>query len=75
MDIWRQDNVSTKRYTWLKKDSNNTNKPKFDFFLISESLFSYFNGSDTLSEILKDHSFIALSIDFSKFERGQVSGI
>ena len=37
VDIWRQDNASTKRYTWFKKDSTNAKKPKcsrLDFFLV-----------------------------------------
>ena len=74
VDIWRQDNASTKRYTWFKKDSTNAKKPKcsrLDFFLVSESLSPYSNGSDILPGILTDHSLIALDIDFSKFERGR----
>lgn len=69
IDIWRDQNVETKQYTWFKK--NSTKKARLDYFFISESLLTNVIDAQIKPGYRTDHSLITLSIDFYKFIKGK----
>ena len=68
IDVWRELNIEKNQYTWRRK--NPVKQARFDFFLISETLFTDVDEANILPGYKTDHSIILLSLDFGKFQKG-----
>ena len=67
MDIWRELNIESNRYTWR---TNNGNKHgRLDFFLVSQNLFNNIKDANIEYGYKSDHSIINLTIKGQEIER------
>ena len=71
IDVWRELNPDSKRYSWIGKSSNPKKYAKLDFFLITNSLLPFISKANIEAGILSDHSVTSIEIDFRKFKRGR----
>ena len=69
IDIYREQNENTRRYTWRKK--NPLKQARLDFFLVSESLLNSVNKADIVPSYRSDHSMITVSLKLNNFEKGK----
>ena len=60
IDIWRELNMETERFTW--RTNNNNKQGRLDFFLISENLFLNIIDSKIEHGYKSDHSIINITI-------------
>ena len=67
-DIWRENNIGRKRFTW--KGPNNL-QARLDYFLVSSDLLPFVNDCDIGIKYKSDHSPVAISFKFIKHERGR----
>ena len=71
IDVWRELNPSTKRYTWTGKTCRPFKFSRLDFFLISNSLFPFIKNATIEAGVFSDHALISIEIDFRNFKRGR----
>ena len=64
----RENNIKKRQYTWFRK--NPIKKPRLDFFLISDYLYTDVNSTKILPGYRTDHSLILMSLEFGKFKKG-----
>ena len=70
MDPWRVMNEEERKYTWRRL--NPTKKQaRLDFYLVSNSIFSFVTDSDIVPGYRTDHSGIILKIKLQENERGK----
>ena len=69
IDIFRELNPGTKRYTW--RQFGGSKRARLDFFLISSHLAPYVDKTDILPGLNSDHSIPLLDIDFTRFNKGR----
>ena len=69
LDIWRQTNPDTKKFSWRQGKLNKL--ARLDFFLLSESLLDIYSSSSILPSYKSDHSPISLNLFISKHPRGK----
>lgn len=66
-DVWREENMEEKKYTWKRKlNGGELQMGRLDFFLLSESLVYLSCKENILPGYRSDHSVIELTLDFSK---------
>ena len=64
-DVWREENVDSKLFTWSRKlASGSVQMGRLDFFLVSESLVNYVKGEKIRPGYRSDHSLIDLNLNF-----------
>ena len=64
-DVWREENVESKLYTWARKLVNGlVQMGRLDFFLVSESLVNLVKGENIKPSYRSDHSMIELELHF-----------
>ena len=68
IDIWREQNLDKKQYTWKK--IHPFKQARLDFFLISEHLFTEIENSSIEAGYRTDHSAINISLNFQKHTKG-----
>ena len=71
IDVWRDLNPDSARYTWIGKGTNPKKFARLDFFLISNTLLPFIAKAIIEPGILSDHSMTSIEIDFRKFKRGR----
>ena len=71
IDVRRELNPSTKRYTWTGKAYRPFKFSRLDFFLISNSLFPFVKNATIEAGVFSDHALISIEIDFRNFKRGR----
>ena len=71
IDVWRELNPSSSKFTWIGKITNPKKYARLDFFLISNSLFPFIKQASIEYGILSDHSTTSIEIDFRNFQRGR----
>ena len=64
LDVWRELNPDTRRYTWRR--STPCQQSRFDFFLISNTLTPLVSNVDIKPGYKTDHSLVTLTLQFSK---------
>ena len=64
IDIWRENNPDTKRFTWRR--STPFQQSRLDFFLISSLLSPFVKKTDILPGYKTDHSLITLTLEFGQ---------
>ena len=70
LDIWREINPDTRRYTWRR--STPCQQSRLDFFLVSDTLAPLVKDVDIKPGYKTDHSLITLSFQFSEeYKRNQ----
>lgn len=69
IDVWREDHLEEKKYTWLKK--NPIKRARLDFFLISSSLYAQVDKSEILPGYRTDHSLITISLTMNQCSKGK----
>ena len=70
VDIWREYNMETIRYTWR---TNNRNKQaRLDYFLISENFFIDIIETNIELGYRSDHSIITIKLKGSEVKRGKL---
>ena len=69
IDIWRDINPETKKYTWRR--NHPLKQARLDFFLLSENLVMSVNNANIESGYRTDHSLITLGLQFDKFKKGK----
>ena len=70
LDPWRVMNEGERKYTWRRL--NPTNKQaRLDFYLVSNSIFSFVTDSDIVPGYRTDHSGIILKKKLQENERGK----
>lgn len=67
VDIWREINPETLRYTWRRP--NPPQQARLDFFLISECLLSFIKEVDIHYGYRSDHSQISFKLELKKEDR------
>ena len=66
-DVWREENIEQRLYTWRRKLKPGTiQMGRLDFFLISESLAHYSRDEKINPSYRSDHSIISLSLLFNE---------
>jgi hypothetical protein len=60
IDIWRVKNLNNREYTWRRKRP--IIQSRIDYWLISDSLQNYIQGTEIVPGILSDHSAIKLHV-------------
>ena len=71
-DVWREENLEKKVYTWKKKISNGVYQMgRLDFFLVSESLLDFSREENVVAGFRSDHSATSLSLIFKKVQKGK----
>ena len=68
IDIWREKNPNTRRYTWLQGVSNK--QARLDYFLCNQELISIITGEDILYKYRSDHAPIVMTIILNDQKRG-----
>ena len=71
IDVWRELNPTSSRFTWIGKITTPQKNARLDFFLISNSLLPFIKNTSIDPGILSDHSTTSIEIDFRKFQRGR----
>ena len=70
IDVWRVMNEDKKQYTWGRL--NPTKKQaRLDYFLVSDTTFSFVTHSDIVPGYRTDHSGIILKLKLQESERGR----
>ena len=70
IDVWRVMNEDKKQYTWRRL--NPTKKQaRLDYFLVSDTTFSFVTHSDIVPGYRTDHSGIILKLKLQESERGR----
>ena len=69
LDIYRELNPDTRRYTWRR--SSPFQQSRLDFFLISDTMTPFVKDSDIIPGYKSDHSIITLSFQFGQEEKRQ----
>ena len=64
IDIWRENNPDSKRFTWRR--STPFQQSRLDFFLISSLLSPFVKKTDILPGYKTDHSLITLTFQFGQ---------
>ena len=62
VDIWRLQNLNTKRYTKREKTRNGLVQSRIDYFLVSCHLEYMITYSDILPNIKSDHSLLKIAL-------------
>ena len=71
-DVWREENLEKKVYTWKRKISNGVYQMgRLDFFLVSESLLDFSREENVVAGFRSDHSATSLSLIFKKVQKGK----
>ena len=66
-DIWREEHLEEKKYTWKRKLNDGIlQMGRLDFFLISESIISFCSNENILPGYRSDHSLIEITLNFDK---------
>ena len=66
-DVWREENVGIKMYTWKRKNQDgNIQMGRLDFFLVSQSLINFSCKENIRPGYRSDHSIIELTLTLSK---------
>ena len=68
-DVWRIQNLESKRFTWIKTNPKIT-WSRIDYFLISDNLINTTLRTDIIPCVHSDHSAITMEIDLCTGERG-----
>ena len=71
IDVWRELNPTSKKFTWTGKTSRPYKLSRLDFFLISNSLFPFIKNASIEPGVFSDHSITSIEIDFRNFTRGR----
>ena len=69
MDIWRQRNPSTRRYTWHR--NKRLSASRIDMFLITQNVVDYVESCDIIPAVNTDHSLIMLEMRLGEVVRGK----
>ena len=71
-DVWREENLEKKVYTWKRKITNGVYQMgRLDFFLVSESLLDFCREENVVPGFRSDHSAASLSLIFKKIQKGK----
>ena len=71
-DVWRDENLEKKIYTWKKKLSPGIYQMgRLDFMLVSESLLNFTRDEDVVPGFRSDHSATTLSLNFHKIQKNK----
>ena len=71
-DVWREENLEKKAYTWKRKLSQGVYQMgRLDFFLVSESLLDFSREENVVAGFRSDHSATSLSLIFKKVQKGK----
>ena len=66
-DVWRDENLDLKQYTWCRKlNNNNLQMGRLDFFLVSDSLTHYTSNEKISAGYRSDHSLISITLNFQQ---------
>ena len=68
VDVWREKNPTTSRYTWLQGISNK--QARLDYFLCNSELVGIISEEDILYKYRSDHAPIVLTVSLSDQKRG-----
>ena len=71
-DVWREENIEQKIYTWKRKTSSGEiQMGRLDFFLVSESLTNYTEKESILPGYKTDHSQILITLKFNQIKKSK----
>jgi exonuclease III len=62
VDIWRLQNPTTKKYTWIRRTKKGTQQSRLDYFLISDVLAAHTCLAEITPGFKSDHSLITIEI-------------
>ena len=67
IDIWRELNIESSRYTW--RTSNGNKHGRLDFFLISQNLFNNIKDANIEFGYKSDHSIVSITLKGQDIEK------
>ena len=70
IDVWRLMNEDKIQYTW-RRFIPTKNKARLDYFLVSDTIFSFVTQSAVIPGYRTDHSGIILKLKLQEIERGR----
>ena len=71
IDIWREQNPKSKRYTWGTKKT--FKRARLDYFIISQDVLAFTPKSEINNAYKSDHNQITLKLNINKHPRGKGS--
>ena len=67
IDIWRELNIESSRYTW--RTSNGNKHGRLDFFLVSQNLFNNIKDANIEFGYKSDHSIVSITLKGQDIEK------